>query len=92
MTWGEADNEGWVREQRAEEMWREGAQAMREMLARFVEQGGHPAIARSIRLNWKPSWGADPGQPAGIAHDAWTAYEVKRVPSEDILLATAKAG
>lgn len=42
-----------------------GAQAMREMLARFVEQGGDPVIAQSMRLNWSPSWGNDPGPLPG---------------------------
>jgi len=40
-----------------------GAQEAREMLARFVEQGGDAVIANSIRLNWNPSWGDDPGPP-----------------------------
>lgn len=40
-----------------------GAQACREMLACFVEQGGDPITAASIRANWNPSWGADPGRP-----------------------------
>lgn len=41
----------------------EGAQAMRAMLANFVEQGGDPVTANSLRLNWNPSWGDDPGPP-----------------------------
>lgn len=43
-----------------------GAQAMREMLSRFVEQSGierDKVIAHSMRLNWNPSWGDDPGAP-----------------------------
>lgn len=81
MTYWDQDlHDGFVTEDRAEEMFIEGAQAMREMLARFVEQGGHPEIAQSIRLNWKPSWGKDPGQPGVVAHDAWTAYEIKKSP------------
>jgi hypothetical protein len=40
-----------------------GLLAMREMLARFVEQGGDPVIAQSMRLNWNPSWGVDPARP-----------------------------
>jgi hypothetical protein len=43
-----------------------GLQAMREMIARFVEGGGDTpckALAESIRANWNPSWGADPGRP-----------------------------
>lgn len=44
---------------------------MREMCARFVEQGGHPEIAQSIRLNWRPAWGGDPGAPSeGIYENA----------------------
>lgn len=43
--------------------FRQGAQEMREMLARFVEQGGDPVTAASIRANWPPSWGEDPGPP-----------------------------
>lgn len=49
-----------------------GAQQMREMLARFVEQGGtelEKRIAQSIRLNWVPGWGNDPGQPDDV-HNA----------------------
>lgn len=44
-----------------------GAQACREMLARFVEQGGDATTAMSIRANWAPSWGRDPGKPDDIA-------------------------
>lgn len=44
-----------------------GLQAMREMLARFVEQGGDTKIANSMRLNWNPEWGADPGKPNSVA-------------------------
>jgi hypothetical protein len=46
-----------------------GAQQMREMLARFVEQGGDsPAtvIAQSMRANWVPGWGKDPGKPDDV--------------------------
>lgn len=48
----------------ASERWAfiNGAQACREMIARFVE-ATNPTIANSIRLNWKPSWGDDPGAP-----------------------------
>lgn len=41
----------------------DGAQACREMMARFVEQGGDAVTAASIRANWNPSWGPDPGPP-----------------------------
>lgn len=40
-----------------------GLQDMREMLARFVEQGGDATTAASLRANWNPEWGEDPGQP-----------------------------
>jgi hypothetical protein len=49
-----------------------GAQQMREMLARFVEQGPDSpshVIAKSMRLNWAPTWGKDPGEPDHV-HDA----------------------
>lgn len=43
-----------------------GARAMREMLARFVEQGGDKTTAASLRANWNPSlWGAEPGGVVG---------------------------
>jgi hypothetical protein len=67
------DHEGYVTEDRAEELFVLGAQAAREMLARFVEQGGHADIANSIRLNWHPGWGKDPGKPEAVAADAWSA-------------------
>ncbi len=59
------DHEGYVTEERAEEAFRSGAQAAREMLARFVEQGGDTTTAMSIRANWHPSWGKDPGRIDG---------------------------
>ena len=43
--------------------FRLGAQGCREMMARFVEQGGDAVTAGSIRANWNPVWGADPGPP-----------------------------
>jgi len=43
--------------------FRRGAQEARHMLANFVEQGGDPVTANSLRLNWSPAWGHDPGQP-----------------------------
>jgi hypothetical protein len=50
------------------ELWGfiKGARVCREMMARFVEQGGTETernIATSIRANWRPSWGDDPGPP-----------------------------
>jgi hypothetical protein len=74
--WGDGGDmdghEGYITEERAEEMFREGLQAMREMLARFVEQGGDATTAASIRANWNPSWGKDPGRPDEIQKDAWS--------------------
>lgn len=54
---------------KVERRWgfQEGAEACREMMARFVEQGGDHATANSIRLNWNPAWGIDPAPPEGVA-------------------------
>lgn len=74
--WGDEGNSGpsgYVTEERAEDLFRAGAQAMREMLARFVEQGGDLATAVSIRANWHPGWGEDPGKPDGVVDDIWAA-------------------
>lgn len=54
--------DGYVTDERAEDAFNQGAAACREMMARFVEEGGHPEIAASIRANWHPGWGEDPGQ------------------------------
>lgn len=43
--------------------FRAGLLACREYMARFVEQGGNPEIAQSIRANWWPILGDDPGAP-----------------------------
>jgi len=43
--------------------FRAGLLACREYMARFVEQGGNREIAQSIRANWWPSLGDDPGAP-----------------------------
>jgi len=43
--------------------FRAGLLACRECMARFVEQGGDATIAASIRANWWPSLGDDPGEP-----------------------------
>lgn len=51
-----------------------GAQACREMMARFVEQGGDTSTAASIRANWHPAWGEDPGAPPSVI-DTWEAPE-----------------
>ena len=50
-----------------------GAQACREMMARFVEQGGDAVTANSIRANWHPGWGKDPGKLDVVPNDPWTA-------------------
>lgn len=75
--WGEPDDfgppDGLVTEERVEEAFIDGAQACREMMARFVEQGGHHEIAASIRANWHPKWGTDPGRPDAVAEDPWGA-------------------
>ena len=44
------------------ECFRKGAQVCREMMARFIEQGGDTTTAGSIRANWNPEWGEDPGK------------------------------
>jgi hypothetical protein len=74
--WGDGDDglEGYVTDERAREMFMSGAQIMREMLARFVEQGGDATTAMSIRANWVPDWGKDPGKWDGeIPSDPWAA-------------------
>jgi hypothetical protein len=43
--------------------FRAGLLACREYMARFVEQGGNKDIAASIRANWWPNLGHDPGPP-----------------------------
>lgn len=67
--WGDDEEllvpEGCVNEEEADEAFRLGAQACREMMARFVEQGGDTVTAASIRANWHPSWGEDPGKLDG---------------------------
>lgn len=68
--WGEPDEDGGFTEDRMDDAFRNGLQAMREMLARFVEQGGDKKTSMSIRANWNPNWGKDPGNPEYIA-DSW---------------------
>lgn len=43
--------------------FRAGLIACREYMARFVEQGGDTTTAGSIRANWWPVLGDDPGAP-----------------------------
>jgi hypothetical protein len=74
--WGDEpwDSNDAYSEERVQEAFIAGAQACREMMARFVEQGGDAATAASIRANWLPSWGVDPGKLDGeIYTDAWDA-------------------
>lgn len=77
-------HEGCRTDEHVAESFVTGAQACREMLARFVEQEGSVEaqnIAVSIRANWSPSWGPDPGPVAEIAtpgDDPPTAYWSKR--------------
>lgn len=70
--YGDGDDGGdGVTEDRAQEMAITAAQVMREMLARFVEVD-NPVMAQSIRANWIPTWGADPGKLEGpIPSDIW---------------------
>jgi hypothetical protein len=42
---------------------RAGFLICREYMARFVEQGGDTSTAASIRANWSPALGEDPGLP-----------------------------
>ena len=72
--WGDGgDDDGRITDDRAIEYMIGAAQAMREMLARFVEQGGDATTAASIRANWIPGWGKDPGKWEGpIPDDLWS--------------------
>lgn len=49
-------------------MFRAGLLAAREYMAAFVEAES-PSIAASIRANWWPSLGADPGRPRRLRWD-----------------------
>ena len=65
--WGDDDqNDYGFREEKVAEIATEaftlGLQYCREMMARFVEQGGDQAMAKSIRANWNPAFGDDPGK------------------------------
>jgi hypothetical protein len=52
-----------VRNPLSQVYFRAGLLACREYMARFVEQSGQPEIAASIRANWWPDLGGDPGAP-----------------------------
>jgi hypothetical protein len=49
--------------------FRAGLLACREYMARFIEQGGNPTIAQSVRANWWPVLGDDPGAPRLLNFD-----------------------
>lgn len=61
--WGDGDEDHPFTEDRVEEIAKDaftfGILICREMMARFVEQGGDKVTAQSIRLNWNPAWGED---------------------------------
>lgn len=65
--WGDGDDghEGCRTNEDVEQSFVAGAQAMRAMLARFVENTGDHTTAMSLRANWHPGWGPDPGRPEG---------------------------
>jgi hypothetical protein len=71
--------------------FRMGAQACREVMARFVEQGGDEATAQSIRLNWHSGWGTDPGQLNEAPRNALEEYEPREGPSKFADAAVAHA-
>lgn len=50
-------------------MFRAGLLVCREVMARFVEQGGDSVTAASIRANWWPELGPDPGPPRQLRFD-----------------------
>lgn len=69
---GDSGPDGYVTDETAKECAVGAAQKMREMIARFVEADGNKTLAASIRANWIPSWGKDPGKWDGpIPADIW---------------------
>ena len=73
--------------------FRAGLLACREYMARFVE-ATHPEIARSIRANWWPTLGEDPGSPrlldfAELVEDQGTRYVEKSVTASQEALPRA---
>ena len=71
--------------------FRAGLLACREYMARFVEQGGDAVTAGSIRANWWPSLGDDPGPPrlfdfAELVDETGPGYRCKPIsPSVEAL-------
>lgn len=66
--------DGWT-DDRMTDAFRAGAAQMREMLARFVEHGpvsDPKVIAQTMRLNWVPNWGKDPGKQDDVYEDPWS--------------------
>lgn len=59
-------------------MFRAGLLACREYMASFVEQGGNQDIADSIRANWWPFLGPDPGRPR---RGRWEEYYEGEYPN-----------
>lgn len=61
--------------------FRAGFLLCREVMARFVEQGGDAATAQSIRANWLPAFGDDPGAPRKMKlSELATAEDMERGP------------
>lgn len=61
-----------------QQVWfRAGLLACREYMARFVEQGGDATTAQSIRVNWWPILGDDPGAPR-LFHSDEVAEEIEK--------------
>lgn len=83
---------------RAKSAFVTGAQEAREMLARFVEQGEgpirggpHVLIAQSIRANWNPSWGPDPGPPRNMRDHGWLGPALHDKAAELVSASTPRA-
>ncbi len=76
--------------------FRAGLLACREYMARFVEQGGDATTAASIRANWWPQLGEDPGAPRQlkfdeVAREAGAGLEMVDTPPSIEALARAWA-
>lgn len=64
IPWGLYDEGGTITQNPLSQVYfRAGLLACREYMARMVEQGGDAAVAASIRANWWPQLGPDPGPP-----------------------------